>query len=78
MNGSIIGVDVSQDHLDLFVRPTALRKRFDNTAEGITALVAWVRPHAPQRIVFESTGPYHKTAVTTLLAAKLPAVIVIG
>jgi transposase len=76
LNVPTIGVDVSQDHLDLEVRPTSLRKRFDNSAEGIAALVAWVRPQAPRRIVFESTGPYHKAAVAALLAEGLPAVVV--
>src|SRR3954467_7932684 len=76
MHRIVIGVDVSQDSLDVCVRPTALRQRFDNTAAGIAALVAWVRPHAAERIVFESTGPYQKAAVGALLAEGLPAVVV--
>jgi transposase len=72
----IIGVDVSQDYLDVHVRPTALRQRFANTTAGIRELLAWVRPHAAERIVFESTGPYQKAAVGALLAAGLPAVVV--
>jgi transposase len=76
LNGPIVGVDVSQDHLDCEVRPGSIRRRFANTAAGIADLVAWVGPLAAHRIVFESTGPYHKTAVTALLAAKLPAVVV--
>lgn len=73
---TFIGIDVSQDHLDVHVRPASLRHRFANTAEGIAALVAWVRPHAAERIVFESTGPYQKAAVGALLAEGLPAVVV--
>jgi transposase len=69
-------VDVSQDYLDCAVRPGAVRKRFANTADGIAALVAWVGPLTPHRIVFESTGPYHQAAVAALLAAALPAVVV--
>jgi len=76
MSRTLIGVDVSQKHLDVCVRPAAVRQRFDNTTEGIAALVAWVRPHAAERIVFESTGPYQKAAVGALLAAGLPAVVV--
>lgn len=76
MSRTFIGVDVSQDHLDVHVRPAALRCRFANTAEGIAALSAWVRPHAAERIVFESTGPYQKAAVGALLAEGLPAVVV--
>jgi transposase len=76
MSRTFIGVDVSQDHLDVHVRPAALRHRFANTAEGIAALVAFVQPHAAERLVFESTGPYQKAAVGALLAAGLPAVVV--
>jgi transposase len=73
---TFIGIDVSQDHLDVHVRPASLRQRFANTAAGIAELIAWVRPHAAERIVFESTGPYQKAAVGALLAEGLPAVVV--
>jgi transposase len=76
MPRTFIGVDVSQDHLDVHVRPAALRQRFANTVAGIADFVAWVRPHAAERIVFESTGPYQKAAVGALLAEGLPAVVV--
>src|SRR5947207_3591101 len=38
--------------------------------------MALVRTHAAERVVFESTGPYHKAAVAALLAEGLPAVVV--
>jgi transposase len=76
MSCTFIGVDVSQDFLDVYVRPAALRQRFANTPAGIAAFLDWVRPHAAERIVFESTGPYQKVAVGALLAAGLPAVVV--
>lgn len=76
MHRTFIGVDVSQDHLDVHVRPASVRQRFANTTAGIAELVAWVRPHAAERILFESTGPYQKAAVGALLAEGLPAVVV--
>jgi transposase len=76
MSPTLIGVDVCKDFLDAHARPTGVRQRFDNNSEGIARLVAWVRPLAPQRVVFESTGPYQKAAVGALLAAGLPAVVV--
>lgn len=76
MHRTFIGVDVSRDHLDVHVRPAALRQRFANTTAGIADFVAWVRPHAAERIIFESTGPYQKAAVGALLAEGLPAVVV--
>src|SRR5439155_22211502 len=73
---TFIGIDVSQDHLDVHVRPAGLRRRFANTTAGIAELLAWVRRQAAERIVFESTGPYQKAAVGALLAEGLPAVVV--
>jgi transposase len=76
MDRTFIGVDVSQDALDGYVRPAALRRRFANTAAGLADFRAWVRPLAAERILFESTGPYQKAAVGALLAEGLPAVVV--
>jgi transposase len=72
----IVGVDVSKDSLDAYARPVNLRKRFTNDPAGIAELVAWVKPLAPERVIFESTGPYQKAAVGALLAEGLPAVVV--
>lgn len=71
-----IGIDVSKDHLDAHARPASLRKRFANSPAGIAELLAWAKPLAAERIVFESTGPYQKAAVGALLTAGLPAVVV--
>jgi transposase len=72
----LIGVDVCKDFLDAHARPAGIQKRFDNNPAGIEQLVAWVRDLAPERVVFESTGPYQKAAVGALLSAGLPAVVV--
>jgi transposase len=76
MQRTFIGVDVSQDHLDVHVRPTSVRKRFANTSAGIAELLTWLLPLGAERILFESTGPYQKAAVGALLAEGLPAVVV--
>jgi transposase len=76
MQRIFIGVDVSQDFLDAHVRPTSVRKRFANNSAGIAAFLAWARPLAAERILFESTGPYQMAAVAALLADGLPAVVV--
>ena len=76
MSRTFIGVDVSRDHLAVHVRPAAVRRRFANTAAGLADFLAWVRPRAAERILFESTGPYQKAAVGALLAEGLPAVVV--
>jgi len=76
MSRILIGVDVCKDFLDAHARPAGVQKRFDNNPAGIAQLVAWVQTLAPERVVFESTGPYQKAAVGALLAAALPAVVV--
>jgi transposase len=76
MSRILVGVDVCKDFLDAHARPTRQQQRFDNTPDGIGQLVAWVRTVQPERVVFESTGPYQKAAVGALLAAGLPAVVV--
>jgi transposase len=76
MSRILIGVDVCKDFLDAHARPAGAKQRFDNNPDGIAQLVAWVRSLAPERVLFESTGPYQKAAVGALLAAGLPAVIV--
>jgi transposase len=76
MTRTHIGIDVSKSHLDVHVRPANLHRRFDNSKDGIAELLNWVRPHAAERIVCESTGPYQKLLIGALLAEQLPAVIV--
>lgn len=75
MTRAYIGIDVSQGHLDVHVRPANLHRRFNNTKDGIAELLDWVRPHAAERIVCESTGPYQKLLIGALLAEGLPAVV---
>jgi transposase len=76
MNRILIGVDVCKDFLDAHARPAGVQQRFDNNPHGIAQLVAWVHSLLPERVIFESTGPYQKAAVGALLAAGLPAVVV--
>lgn len=76
MSRILIGVDVCKDFLDAHARPAGTQQRFSNDPAGIEQLVAWVRALAPERVLFESTGPYQKAAVGALLAAGLPAVVV--
>jgi transposase len=76
MSRVLVGVDVCKDFLDAHARPAGLKHRFDNNPAGIEQLVAWVTTFAPERVVFESTGPYQKAAVGALLTAGLPAVVV--
>jgi transposase len=56
-----IGVDISKSHLDAFRLEDGAAQRFENSAAGFRALVKWLGKAPVARIVFEPTGPYHKT-----------------
>ena len=71
-----VGIDVSQDGLDVHVRPDATARQFANTSEGIAALSVWLRPLAPTLVVLEASGGYESEVVTTLSLGALPVALV--
>jgi transposase len=54
------GIDISKDQLDAYLHPDNLSCQFSNNSRGHRALIAWLRPAAPQRVVYEATGPSHR------------------
>jgi len=71
-----VGIDVSQNVLDVHVRPDATACQFDNTPEGIAALLAWLRPLGLTLIVLEASGGYESAVLTTLSLGALPVCLV--
>ena len=69
-----LGVDVSKATLDAYLHPAAQARQFANNRAGIAALLAWLRPHAVSRVVFEPTGAYHRLFERQVGAAELPTV----
>jgi len=68
------GIDISKDHLDVHILPGDHAQRFSNTASGWQALAQWLTDFAPERIVYESTGPYHRGMERALASLTLPIV----
>jgi transposase len=68
-----IGIDISKDHLDAHRLPGGERERFDNTSSGHKALLRWIGP-TPARVVYEPTGPYHRTLEVRLATSGMPIV----
>lgn len=68
------GIDISKDHLDAHVVPGDHAKRFANTKTGWRVLAKWLSAFAPDRIVYESTGPYHQGMERALASRSLPIV----
>ena len=65
-----VGVDISKNHLDAHQLPSGRTARFTNDAAGFEELAAWAGP-AVDRLVYESTGPWHR-AFEESLAQALP------
>jgi len=70
-----IGIDVSQEKLDVGVWPTSQLWVEDNTDEGVAALVQKLTALQPTLVVLEATGGLERQVVRSLAAAGLPAVV---
>lgn len=69
-----VGVDISKDFLDVATYPAGDTARFPNDERGFRALIKWLAPRQPARIVFEATGAYHRLFERTLAEAGLPMI----
>lgn len=70
--GAFVGIDVSKARLDVQVHASDQTRAFANAKAGWSALIAWLAPQAPQRIVIEATGGYEQDVLDALHAAGLP------
>ena len=70
-----IGIDVSQDWLDLTAHPAGQPRRFKTTPDGLRSLVEHCRDAQPRLIAFEASGGYERPLADTLIQAQLPFVI---
>jgi transposase len=71
-----VGIDVSQEVLDVHVRPDGTARPFANTPEGMAALLAWLQPLGATLIVLEASGGYEQEVLTTLALGGLPVSLV--
>jgi len=81
MTSSNVGIDVSQDWLDVAVLAgsedsAGPARRFENTAAGRRELTKFVGSFTPERVVMEATGGYERTTAAELAAAALPVAVV--
>ena len=68
------GIDISKVRLDVHLLPAGIECQFTNDAKGLRALPRWLPPLAPERIVYEATGAYHRLMERRLAKAALPLV----
>jgi transposase len=71
-----IGIDVSKGRLDGAARPTGLPFGYDNSDEGIVALVAHLAALRPTLVVVEATGGLQVPLVAALAVAGIPTAVV--
>jgi transposase len=68
----VAGLDISKDQLNAALHPTGEVRRFANDKAGHTILLRWLDRAGAQLVVFEATGPYHRTLERRLGCAGLP------
>lgn len=68
-----IGLDVGATFLDAAASATAtLPRHVPNTEAGIASLIEALRALAPELVVLEATGNYHRPLLAALLVAEVP------
>ncbi len=73
----VVGIDVSKAHVDVSVLGAKLDvQRFDNQAQGHSALTAVFKPLDVALVVMEATGGYEAELACALQAAGLPVAVV--
>jgi transposase len=76
MGDVFIGIDIAKQYCDLAVIPDGTRKRFSNDEESHEAVLAFILPLKPTRIVLEATGGYEMGVMRVLADGGLPVVAV--
>ena len=73
----VVGIDVAKPHVDVAVLGAKFQaQRFDNEAEGHSALIAALQPLDVALVVMEATGGYEAALACALQAAGLPVAVV--
>ena len=67
-----VGIDISKDHLDIYIDGTAQTLRVRNTQDGVESLIKQLQPLRIERVVLEATGGLERLVVSHLCAADIP------
>ena len=76
MEQIFIGIDVSQDRLDAYVRPSDESFVVARDSEGLAALIERLRAFDPDLVVLEATGGFEVTVAAAVVAAQIPLAVV--
>jgi transposase len=70
-----VGVDVSQDSLDIMCLPTGKYFRVVNDSAGLSGLVKKLKRISPKRVLMEATGGYEAELRKRLYEANIPCIV---
>ncbi len=76
MEATVVGIDVSKDRLDVYVRPREESLVFSRDTAGLEALVERLATLSPKLVAVEATGGFETVVAASLGAAGLPIVVV--
>lgn len=73
----VVGIDIAKAHVDVVALGAEFdARRFDNDAEGHSALAVALQPLGATLVVMEATGGYEAALACALQAAGLPVAVV--
>ncbi|MEM1145563.1 MAG: IS110 family transposase [Pseudomonadota bacterium] len=70
-----VGIDTSQDQLDVVVRPCGTYLQFPNSPQGAREAAKAIRAFSPERVTIESTGRLEFNFVDAAHRARLPVAV---
>jgi transposase len=76
MEPVFVGIDVSQDRLDVALLPSGEVWSVDHDPKGLKDLSDRLLAAAPELVILEATGGLERLSVAALAAAKLPVIVV--
>lgn len=74
--GTIVGIDVSKDKLDVAIRSARVAASFANNRDGYSGLLKWLAPDGAVKAVMEATAGYEMACRKFLMKAGLEVVVV--
>ena len=69
VTGQCVGIDISEDFLDVYLHPAGKEGRLPHNDEGTASLLALLREQPVERVVLESTGGLQRRLVWSLQEA---------
>ena len=74
--GSVVGIDVAKERLDVCVLPSGKERQVANGAAGFVELIAWLRERGVSAVVMEASGGYERALAKALAGAGLAVRVV--